>query len=78
MQGVLSNQFTGHSQPPPLQQQATGFNPFRGSTLPPLNGTLSGQPTGAFASSGTSGNAGAFGGAYSSGRQNGDGSGSLI
>lgn len=26
----------------PLGTQSTGFNPFRGSTLPPLNGTLNG------------------------------------
>ncbi|KDE07612.1 hypothetical protein MVLG_02077 [Microbotryum lychnidis-dioicae p1A1 Lamole] len=30
----------------PIQTQSTGFNPFRGSTLPPLNSPLSAQRTG--------------------------------
>lgn len=54
----------GTTSPQPLQPQATGYNPFAGSKLPPLNSSLGGNGSafGAFGSSGTGGNNGGAGG----------------
>ncbi|GAA5931340.1 hypothetical protein JCM3775_004998 [Rhodotorula graminis] len=68
-QSAFSSQSSQPSQQQqPLQQQPTGFNPFGGTRLPPLNSPLSAgattQPTG---TGGGYGGSGGFGGAGGSG-----------
>ncbi|GAA5952915.1 hypothetical protein JCM3765_003005 [Sporobolomyces pararoseus] len=53
-----SQQTNGTTSPQPLQPQSTGYNPFAGSKLPPLNSTLNGGSMNAFSVNGAGGGGG--------------------